>query len=116
VYACERTPGLNWRTLPTGGAIVTKKDEYVAKTKLRLDEWSADLDVLEAKVQKAKEDAKEKYRAQLVTLRARRQEGEKKLDAIRSAAEDSWEQLKAETENVLAALKDSVHQFKLHFN
>jgi hypothetical protein len=95
---------------------MTGKDEYVAKKKLQLDEWSADIDVLEGKVLKARDQAKEKYRAQLVTLRARRQDGEKKLQAIRSATEDSWEHLKAETENVLAALKDSVRQFKLHFN
>jgi non-homologous end joining protein Ku len=94
---------------------MTKRDEYVANAKRQLDDWSADMDVLDAKVQKAADGAKEKYRAQLVTLRAKRQEGEKTLAAIKSASEDSWEHLKSETENLLEALKDSVHQFKLHF-
>ena len=94
---------------------MTKRDEYVARAKRQLDEWNADMDDLDAKVQKAADGAKEKYRAQLVSLRAKRQEGEKKLAAVTSASEDSWEHLKSETENVLKALKDSVHEFKQHF-
>jgi len=73
------------------------------------------MDALEAKVQKVKDDAKDAYRAELTTLRAKRREGEKKLEAIQSATEDTWEHLKAEAENVWEALKDSVHQFGLHF-
>ena len=42
------------------------RDEYVAKMKKQLDEWSAEMDVLEAKAQKTKEAAKEKYQEQLV--------------------------------------------------
>ena len=91
------------------------RDEYVAKMKRRLDKWSAEMDVLEAKAHKTQEDAKVKYQEQLIALRAKRQEGEEKLEAIKSATEDSWEQLKAETENVWEAFKDSVHAFKAHF-
>ena len=91
------------------------RDKYVATMKKQLDEWNAEMDVLEAKVQATKEDAKEKYQEQLVALRAKRQEGEKKLEAIQSATEDSWEQLKAEAENVWEAFKDSVNAFKAHF-
>ncbi len=91
------------------------KDEYVAKMKKRLDQWSAEMDALEAKALKTQEDAKAKYQEQLVALRAKRKEGEEKLEAIKSATEDSWEQLKAETENVWEAFKDSANAFKAHF-
>jgi len=91
------------------------RDKYVATMKKQLDEWNAEMDVLEAKVQATKEDAREKYQEQLVALRAKRQEGEKKLEAIKSATEDSWEQLKVEAENVWEAFKDSVNAFKAHF-
>jgi SMC interacting uncharacterized protein involved in chromosome segregation len=96
-------------------APMSTRDEYVAKMKQQLDEWSAEMDTLEAKVQQTKEDTKVKYQEQLSALRAKRQEGQTKLEAIKSATEDSWEQLKAEAENVWEALKDSVHQFKTHF-
>jgi len=91
------------------------KDEYVEKMKKRLDKWSAEMDVLEEKALKTQEDAKSKYQEQLVVLRAKRKEGEEKLDALKSSTEDSWEQLKAETENVWEAFKDSVQAFKAHF-
>ena len=91
------------------------KDEYVEKMKKRLDKWSAEMDVLEEKALKTQEDAKSKYQEQLVVLRAKRKEGEEKLDALKSSTEDSWEQLKAETENVWEAFNDSVQAFKAHF-
>ncbi len=91
------------------------RDEYVAKMKTRLDKWSAEMDVLEAKAHKTQEEAKVKYQEQLVALRAKRKEGEEKLTALKAATEDSWEELKAETENVWEAFKDSFHAFKLHF-
>jgi hypothetical protein len=102
-----------WKSEQEAG--MTKRDEYVAHAKRQLDDWNADMDVLDTKVQEAADGAKEKYRAQLVVLRAKRHEGEKTLAAIKSASEDSWEHLKSETENVLKALKDSVHEFKQHF-
>ena len=91
------------------------KDEYVEKMKKRLDKWSAEMDVLEEKALKTQEDAKSKYQEQLVVLRAKRKEGEEKLEALKSSTEDSWEQLKAETENVWEAFKDSANAFKAHF-
>jgi hypothetical protein len=91
------------------------RDEYVAKMKKQLDGWSTEMDALEARARKAKEDVKAKYQEQLSVLRAKRLEGQEKLAAIKAAREDSWEQLKAETENVLHALKDSVLAFKAHF-
>lgn len=91
------------------------RDAYVSKMKQRLDKWSAEMDALEAKAHKAKEDTKVKYQEQLIALHAQRQEGEKQLEAIKSASEDSWEHLKAETENIWEAFKDSVNQFKSHF-
>jgi hypothetical protein len=94
---------------------MTTKDEYVAKMKQRLDKWSAEMDVLEAKALQTQEDAKLKYQEQLVALRIKRKEGEEKLEAIKSANEDTWEQLKKDTENVWDAFKDSVKAFRDHF-
>ncbi len=91
------------------------KDEYVAETKKRLDAWSAEIDAMEAKANDIKEDAKVKYQEQLVALRAKREEGEKKLAELQAASETSWEHLKAGTENVWEALKDSAKAFQAHF-
>jgi SMC interacting uncharacterized protein involved in chromosome segregation len=91
------------------------RDEYIAKMKQHLDQWSAEMDALEAKAQKTQADAKVKYQEQLVALRAKRQEGEERLEALKSATGDSWQQLQAGTENIWEAFKDSVYAFKTHF-
>ena len=94
---------------------MSRRDEYVATMKRQLDEWSAEMDALEAKAHDAQEAAKLKYQEQLSALRTQRLAGEKKLEAVQTATEDSWERLKAETDNVWEAFKDSVQAFKAHF-
>ena len=91
------------------------KDEVVTKLKKQLEEFSAEIDALEEKAHEVKEDARAKYQEQLVALRAKRREGEKKLEEMKAATESSWGRLKAETDNVWEALKDSVNAFKTHF-
>jgi hypothetical protein len=83
--------------------------------KKELDEWSAEMDALEANAHEAKEGAKVKYQEQLSALHIKRLEGERKLEAIKAATEGSWEQLKVETENVWDAFRDSAEAFKAHF-
>jgi hypothetical protein len=94
---------------------MTTRDEYVAAIKQRLDEWNAEMDTLEAKAAQAKEDDKARYQELLATLRAKRQEGEQQLAAIKAATEDSWMQFKADSDRVWEAFRDSIHQFKSHF-
>jgi predicted nucleic acid-binding Zn-ribbon protein len=90
--------------------------DYVTRKKRELDDWRIKMEALESNAKKVKEDLKGKYAEHLAALRAKRAEGEKRLDAIKAATDDSWEMLKAETENVWEAFKDSLNQFKLHFN
>lgn len=94
---------------------MTARDEYVAAMKRQLDEWSADMDALDAQARKTRADYDAKYQEQINALRAKRQEGEKRLAAIKAATEDSWERLKAETDNVWEAFRDSARAFKAHF-
>jgi len=91
------------------------RDEFVARMKKQLDGWNAEIDALEARARTTKVDAKSKYEELLASVRSKRAEGRKKLEAIKAAPADSWESLKAETEKVWGALKDSVHVFKSHF-
>lgn len=91
------------------------KAEYVEKKKKFLDDWSAEMKLLEAKAHKSKEDAKEDYKAHLAALHTKQKEGQKHLDSIKTAAEGSWENLKGDTEKVWSALTDSISQFRSHF-
>jgi len=91
---------------------VSRKDEYVGKMKKQLDDWNKDIDALQAKANQAKADLKATYEKQIAELHKARQEAERKLSEIKSAAEDSWENLKGETERTINALKAGVGKFK----
>jgi predicted nucleic acid-binding Zn-ribbon protein len=88
------------------------KNEYVEKMKKQLDDWNTDIDTLQVKANLAKAELKVKYGEQIAELRKKRHDAEGKLNAIKSAADDSWEHLKGETERTLNALKAGVAEFK----
>jgi hypothetical protein len=91
---------------------MSRKDEYIAKMKKQLDDWSTDIDELQVKASLAKAELKVKYEEQIAELRKKKQEGDRKLNAIKAAAEDSWEHLKGDTERTWNALKGAVEEFK----
>lgn len=88
------------------------RDEYIAKMKLQLDELNAAMNQLEAKTQEAKQDAREKYKAEMSKLRQQSQLAFDKLDELKAAGEDSWENMVAGTEKVRDAFIHSFHYFK----
>ena len=94
---------------------MSKRQEYLARMKQKLDKWSDEVDACEAKAQASMEVTRAKFQEQFSDLHAGRAEGERKLAAIAAAAEDDWEDLKLDTENVWDALEDSVYAFKANF-
>lgn len=89
-----------------------KRDEYVAKMKLQLDELNAKMDKLEAKAIEAKEDARVKYKEEMSKLRQQSKLAKGKLDELKAAGEDSWDVMVAEMEKVRDAFKHSFNYFK----
>jgi uncharacterized alpha-E superfamily protein len=83
--------------------------------KLQLDELNAAMDELETKAQEAKADARDKYKAEMLKLRHQSELAVDKLDELKSATEDSWENLIAGTEKVRDAFVHSFHYFKSQF-
>ena len=94
---------------------MSARSEHVARMKSQLDEWKAEMDKLEAKSEKTRENVNARYQAQLVALREKRHVGEKMLEALQTAGEDSWEKVVGETENFWNAIKDSMHEFRSHY-
>lgn len=89
-----------------------KRDEYVAKMKLQLDELNAKMDKLEAKASEAKEEARAKYKEEMTKLRQQSKLAKGKLDELKAAGEDSWDVMVAEMEKVRDAFKHSFNYFK----
>ena len=94
---------------------MSKRDEFIRKMKDRLDEWNQEIDVFEENIRKIKTDMTDKYQAQIDELRNKRREGDRKLEQIRTAGEDTWAHLKAESEHAWNAMMDALEAFKAHY-
>jgi hypothetical protein len=69
---------------------MSKRDDYIEKMKLQLDEVNAKMGELEAKAKEAKADARAKYADEMAKLREQSQLALTKLDELKAAGEDSW--------------------------
>ena len=91
---------------------MSKRDEYIAATKLQLDELNASMGRLEAKAREAREDVRDKYHEEMRKLRHQSRLAVAKFDEIKAAGEDSWEAMVAEMEKLRDAFTHSFHYFK----
>lgn len=89
---------------------MSKRDEYVEKLKVKLDEWNTDIDKLEAKAEHVKEDLKEKYHEEVNSVRQHRESVKGKLKQLAESSEEAWEELKAGTEEVLHKLNEAIEK------
>ncbi|MCP5228538.1 hypothetical protein [Accumulibacter sp.] len=94
---------------PQGTIAMSKRDDYIEKMKLQLDEANAKMNELEAKAREAKADAREKYAQEMGKLRQQSQMALSKLEELRVSGEDSWDSMVAEMEKIRDAF---VHSFK----
>jgi predicted nucleic acid-binding Zn-ribbon protein len=94
---------------------MTKRDEYVKKMKSQLDDMNAQLDKLAAKSESAKKDMQAKYKQEMADLRAQSKKASAKLDELKSAGEDGWDDMVTEMEKIGDAFKHSYNYFKSQF-
>ena len=83
---------------------MSMKQAYQEKLQARLDEWSAEIEKLEAKVSEAQADSKIEYEKQLRELREHRDAAETKLKELRDAGDDAWQDMKAGLDNAWDSL------------
>lgn len=77
---------------------MTERDEYLQKFKEQLDKWNADIDKLETKAHEAQVDAQAHYHEQLESLRAMRDDAQKRYNEMQGAAADAWDVMVQGTE------------------
>jgi len=94
----------------------TKRKAYEEKFEAQLKEWSAQIDLLKAKADKAKANAKIEYYSTIEALQRKRDLAKAKLQELKSAGDGTWENLKAGAEKtwgeVKTAFNDAVSKFK----
>lgn len=94
---------------------MSKRDEYVEKLKVKLDEWNADLDKLEAKAAHVKDDLKEKYHEEIKMVQEKRGDIKGKLKELISCSENAWEELKFSAEEVGKKLNEAIERVHSKF-
>ncbi|MCB5187233.1 hypothetical protein LG200_04335 [Methylobacillus caricis] len=91
------------------------KDAYVEKLKAQLDEWSADIDVLETKVRKADAELRIKYDEQVIALKEKRDLAKVKLAEVQSSAGEAWQELKKGSDEAWEAIKHALAEARKKF-
>ena len=90
----------------------TKRDAYIARMKVQLDDLNEKLNDVETKAKAVKADVKDKYDEQLVKLRAQSKVAVAKFDQVKASGEDSWDAMVVEMERVREAFTHSFNYFK----
>jgi len=95
---------------------MSMKNIYQKKLQAQLDEWSAEIDILKAKADKAKADAQLEYYKEIKELRSMQEAASSKLAEFKDASDDAWEDLKAGMDSawnsIGKALKSATSRFK----
>ncbi len=84
------------------------QDAYKQKMAAQLKEWSAQINLLEAKLENAGADVKVKRAEVLHGLRAKQRAASEKMQELGSASGEAWEQVKVTADKIWADLKSGI--------
>ena len=82
-----------------------KRKAYEEKLDAQLKEWNAQIALLKAMAENAKADAKVDHYKTIETLQAKQDAAKTKLQELRSAGDDAWEDVKTGAEHVWTEIK-----------
>lgn len=91
------------------------KETYRQKLQAQLDQWSAEIDKIKAKADKADADVKLEYYEEIEDLRVKQQAATDKLADLVDASDDAWEDLKAGVEIAWTSLGDAIDRAATRF-
>ena len=86
-----------------------KRKAYEEKFDAQLKEWSAQLDLLKAKADNARADAKIEYNKAIDVLKHKQDDAATKLRELKSSSDEAWEDIKTGAEKVWAEVKNAYH-------
>jgi capsule polysaccharide export protein KpsE/RkpR len=87
-----------------------QKAEFTAKMQGQLNAINADLDQLQAKIDKSSDAVKADAKPKLQALRDQADELKKQIDASGNATESTWDSVKSGTQKAYDSLKDGFNQ------
>ena len=95
---------------------MSKKQAYEEKFKAQLDELNAKIDVLKAQAKQAGASVRADYYATMEDLLKKRSEAQSRLESLREAGDETWEDMKQGVEEswvtFAVAVKSAVARFQ----
>jgi hypothetical protein len=92
-----------------------KRKAYEEKLDAQLKEWSAQISLLKAKADNAKADVKIEYYKTIESLQGKQNEAKTKLQELKTAGDEAWEDIKTGAEKVWAEAKTAYHDASSRF-
>ena len=91
------------------------QEAYKQKMAAQLKEWSAEIKLIEAKLENAGADLKVRHAEELDDLRAKQRAAHEKMQEIEKASGEAWEQLKQTADSIWQDLKTGVADARSKF-
>lgn len=91
---------------------MTTRDDYINKMKLQLDELNQQMGKLELRAQEAREDMRDKYKAEMAKLHDQSELAKAKLADMQASTESAWDGMVTEMDKIRDAFVHSFNYFK----
>lgn len=89
--------------------MMDKRKAFEEKLYAQLNEWDAQIALFKAKADTAKAEAKVEYYAKIEVLQHKRDTARTKLQELKAAGNEAWEDLKGGAEKAWAEVKTAFH-------
>ncbi len=94
---------------------MSDRQHYVDKMKLKLEQYSNDIEALEIKAKSANLDVKDDYHKKIVKLKQHRDDAKVKLDELLASTDSKWQEVKNGFESVWEKMSHSISSAKEKF-
>lgn len=91
------------------------EDAYRQKMSAQLKEWSAQIDLFEAKAENADADIKVRCAEELARLRTKQRTAHEKMQDLEKASGEAWQQIKETADTIWEDLKTGVAEAHAKF-
>jgi hypothetical protein len=94
---------------------MSRRDEYVEKLKVQLDEWNAELAKWETKTKSAQADMRIEYEKRLDAFRLQRDHAIEQLRKVQSSTGDAWVDLARGADEAWVKMREAFEKAHSHF-
>jgi len=94
---------------------MSKRDDYVDKLKVQLDQWNAEVAKWEVQAKEAQASMHAEYEKQLTAFRQKRDQAIEQMRKVQSASGDAWMELARGADESWGKMREAFEKARLHF-